>query len=188
MAEPRHETWQKVVETPIRSASSASTSATVSSPPITLLVLRNMPDTGRSHVSPVLLFWCSVIVIFFFVGGGVFGIVGTLGRGHIASAAGAFLEITPGDVAIGATVNLRGSGFSPRAQVGFTRDTAIPVVDTNGVTIITTDGDGNFTDTVIVGSDWANGTHTINAEDAITHKLTSSPIQVTGMGDLLTAC
>ncbi len=183
VAEPRHETWQKVVEAPSRPPAVHPPRPQFPAPQ-SRSILRNMPY-GRSHVSPVLLFWCSVIVIFFFVGGGVFGIVGTLGREHIASAAGAFLQITPGDVAVGATVNLRGSGFSPRAQVGFTRDAAIPVVDTNGVTIITTDGNGNFTDTVIVGSDWANGAHTINAEDAITHKLTSSPIQVTGMGDLL---
>ena len=183
VAEPRHETWQKVVEAPSRPP-------VVHPPrpqfpaPLARSILRNMPS-GRSHISPALLFWCSVIVIFFFVGGGVFGIVGTLGRGHIASAAGAVLQVTPGDVAVGATVNLRGSGFSPRVQVGFTRDAAIPVVDTNGMTIITTDGDGSFTDTVIVGPDWVNGAHTINAEDAVTHKLTSSPIQVTGVGNLL---
>ncbi len=181
VAEPRHETWQKVVEVPSRPPIVHPPRPPL--PPQSHSMLRSVPY-GRSHISPFLLFLFSVIVIFFLVGGGVFGIVDTLGRGRTISAVGAVLQITPGDVSVGATMNLRGSGFSPRAQVGLTRDAAIPVVDTNGVTIITSDGGGNFTDTVIVGPDWANGTHIISAEDAITHKSTSSPLQVTGMGDL----
>ncbi len=178
----RHVTWQKVVETPSRPTAVHPPRPPL--PPQSHAILRNMPYR-RSHVPPVVLFWSSLIVLFFFVAGGVFGIMGTLGRGRTPSIMGATLQITPSDVSVGATMNLRGSGFSPRAQIGFTRDAAIPVVDTNGSTIITSRADGSFTDTIIVGPDWISGTHTISAEDATTHKFTSSPIQVTGMGDLL---
>ena len=181
-AEPHHGTWQKVVETPSRPPAIHPPRPPL--PPQSHSILRHMPY-GHARVSPVILFWCSMIVLFFFVGGGVFGIMGTLGRERTGSVPGATLQITPSDVAVGATVNLRGFGFSPRAQLGLTRDDAIPVADTGGTTIIASQANGSFTDTLVVGPDWASGTHTLSVEDATTHKFTSSPIQVTGMGDLL---
>ena len=181
-AEQRHVTWQKVVETPSRPPAIHPPRPPL--PPQSHPILRHIPY-GHSRVSPVVLFWCCMVVLFFFVGGGVFGIMGTLGRGRVASVAGPTLQITPADVSMGGTVNLRGSGFSPRARIGLTRDDFIPVVDTDGTTTTTSQADGSFTDTVIVESDWTSGTHTISVEDATTHKFTSSPIQVTGVGDLL---
>ena len=182
VAEPRHVTWQKVVETPSRPPAVHPPRPPL--PPQSHSILRHMPY-GHARVSPAILFWCCMIVLFFLVGGGVFGIMGTLGKERTASPLGATLQITPGDVAVGATVNLRGSGFSPRAQLGLTRDDAIPVPDTGGATIITSQADGSFTDTLMIGADWMSGTHTLSVEDAITHKFTSSPIQITGMGDVL---
>jgi len=182
VAEPSHLTWQKVVETPSRPPAVHPPRPPL--PPQSHPILRHIPY-GHARVSPVILFWCSMIVLFFFVGGGVFGIMGTLGRERTASVPGTTLQITPDDVAVGATVTLRGSGFSPRAQLGLTRDNSIQVEDTGGAKIITSQPDGSFTDTVLIGSGWVSGTHTLSVEDAVTHKFTSSPIQVTGMGDLL---
>ncbi|GAC1358369.1 MAG: hypothetical protein NVS2B12_01480 [Ktedonobacteraceae bacterium] len=182
VAEPRHVTWQKVVETPSRPP--AVHSPRPPRPPQSHAILRHMPY-GRAHVSPVVFFWCCVIALLFLIGGGVFGIMGIWGRGHNASANGTTLQITPDDVAVGATIYLRGSGFSRHALLGLTRDAAIPIPDTSGEITTTSQGDGSFADTVIIGRDWVNGTHTISVEDAITHKFTSAPIQVTGMGDIL---
>ena len=65
-------------------------------------------------------------------------------------------------------------------MIGLTRDDSIPVLDTGGVSITQSDAQGNFTDTVQVQANWGSGSHTINAEDALTHKVTSFPVMVSG--------
>ncbi len=86
----------------------------------------------------------------------------------------------PASVTLGNVVDLRGSNFSPRGLIGLTRDNNIPIVDTDGNTIIQADDKGSFTDTVIVEADWQAGAHLIRAEDAIKHKTAAFTIVVTG--------
>ncbi len=133
---------------------------------------------------PKLLFWLSTLAIIALLLGGIFGIVDVLGRSPTAqssSGQGAFsLQVTPSIIAPGGTITLRGNRFSPRGRVGLFRDTNIPVIDTGGSRIITTDTAGNFTDTVTVDPAWLSGSHTIHAEDALTHKTASFAIIVTG--------
>ena len=115
--------------------------------------------------------------------GGFFGVSGTLGHGSLSAAQGnVSLQITPGDVAVGATMTLRGTNFTPHGRIGLTRDSSVPVADTGGQVVIEADAAGNFSDTAIVGQDWGIGSHTINAEDATTHKIATFPIRVGGQG------
>ena len=90
------------------------------------------------------------------------------------------LQVTPQEVAVGTMMSLRGTHFSPGGLIGLTRDDSIPVLDTGGVSITQSDAQGNFTDTVQVQANWGSGSHTINAEDASTHKVTSFPVMVSG--------
>jgi len=90
------------------------------------------------------------------------------------------LQVSPSNLPIGATMTLRGSNFTPHGKVGLARDGTIPLLDTGGVSIITADAHGNFTDTVLVDASWEAGEHLISAEDATLHKVAQFPIFVIG--------
>ncbi len=173
----QQETWQKVVETP----SNHTPASYPPRPPQSHAPWRFIPYARR--LSPVVLFWISIIVLLLFVGGGVFGISKTLG--HPSTNHNLSLQVNPHTAAIGAIITLRGANFTPSGHVGLTRDNAIPLVDSGGAVIIQADKQGNFTDTVLVTADWGDGSHTINAEDAFTHKTISFPIIVVGHGSAL---
>ncbi|QBD80407.1 choice-of-anchor D domain-containing protein [Ktedonosporobacter rubrisoli] len=148
-------------------------------------VLLKGPGSSR-RLPPAIFVWVSLGVVIVLVLSGVFGVIATLGKGITGSSNnGLSLEVTPQSVAIGATMTLRGANFSSQGHIGLTRDNSIPVVDTSGSVIISADGNGKFTDTITVGPDWEAGPHTINAEDAATHKIASFPILVTGQGNSL---
>jgi hypothetical protein len=142
------------------------------------------PYVGRSRrrLPPGIVVWASLLVMIALVLSGIFGVFVSLGRGLAGTpdSGELALEVTPGSVAIGGLITLRGVNFSPHTHVGLTRDNALPMWDTSDNTIITTDANGNFSDTVQVLQDWGAGPHTLNAEDAVTHKLASFPILVTG--------
>jgi len=142
------------------------------------------PRTPPRRQAPSLLFWASILALCAVLAGSILGIALTLGRGALAQKSSHANEITlqvmPASVTLGNVVDLRGSNFSPRGLIGLTRDSNIPIVDTDGNTIIQADDKGSFTDTVIVEADWQAGAHLIRAEDAIKHKTAAFTIVVTG--------
>ncbi len=129
-------------------------------------------------------FWLSTLLAAAVVCGGLLGIIVTLGHtvgaqvtSHNTTLA---LQITPSTVALGAVITVRGTNFSPHTPIGLTRDAAIPAVDTGDRTITQANGQGNFTDTLLVTPDWQAGPHIIRAEDAHLHKSAAFAILVTG--------
>lgn len=136
----------------------------------------------RRRTPPGIVVWASLLVMIALVLSGVFGVFVSLGRGLAGTPDNGdmALEVTPGSIAINGVITLRGVNFSPNTHVGLTRDNALPMWDTSGDTIITTDANGSFSDTVQALQNWGAGPHTLNAEDATTHKLASFPILVTG--------
>src|SRR5579884_3114458 len=184
-------TWNKVVRNKNRSTvltpPQLEPLVTPGTPPPVLPTQRVQPVQQQPpprRPQPKLFFWLSTLAIIALLLGGIFGIVSVLGRSPTAqssSGQGAFsLQVTPSTIALGGTITLRGTRFSPNGSVGLTRDTHIPVIDTAGSHIITTNSSGNFSDTVTVDPTWLSGSHTIQAEDAATHKTASFAINVTG--------
>ncbi len=169
-------TWHKDVE-------SHHTPVAVPTLPPRPVMPYTPPPRPPQRVPPNTFFWASLLVLIMLVLGGVFGIFVSFGRGILNNQINNHemsLQITPSNLPIGATMTLRGSNFTPHGKIGLTRDTAIPLLDTGGAAIITADAQGNFTDTVVVGSDWEAGQHLISAEDAARHKIAQFPIFVIG--------
>ncbi|HEY4033909.1 MAG TPA: hypothetical protein VGL94_08120 [Ktedonobacteraceae bacterium] len=170
-------TWQKVVEPPPNRTPVSYPPRPMISPVVQYVSLADQPELYRR--SPKAIFWLCMIVVLVLVG--AFGVTGAIGRSSISVPHGPLsLEVTPQEATIGAMVSLRGADFSPKGPVGLTRDASIPILDTAGASITQSDVEGNFTDTVQVQANWGSGSHTINAEDALTHKITSFPIMVSG--------
>lgn len=141
-----------------------------------------VPFARRSR-TPGIVVWASMLVMIALVLSGVFGVFVSLGRGLASGTPDSnemALQVTPSSVAVGGLITLRGVNFTPHTQVGLTRDNAMPMWDTAGNTIITTDAHGSFSDTIQVLQDWGAIPHTVNAEDAVSHKIVSFPILVTG--------
>ncbi|MBE3559706.1 MAG: choice-of-anchor D domain-containing protein [Ktedonobacteraceae bacterium] len=167
----RRSTWYKEIEysTPRR---------TLSYPPRpskpTPVSLRRVPPPP-----PRLFFWVGLLVVVALVLSGAFGIINTLGRGQSNAGNNIALQVTPTSGVGGTKITLHGNNFSAHGRIGLSRDGSIPIVNTAGSVITTADAQGNFTDTVVIGDDWGNGMHNINAEDATTHTIASFPILVT---------
>lgn len=183
----RFSTWNKVVHYKggsILTPPDPETPAIAPSLPPTQVIQPVQHQLPPRRPQPKLLFWLCTLAIVALLLGGIFGIVNVLGRTptvQSSSARGAFsLQVTPSSIALGGTITLRGTTFSPRGRVGLTRDTNVPVIDTGGSHMLTADNSGNFTDTVVVDSTWLSGPHIIRAEDALTHKMASFTITVTG--------
>jgi hypothetical protein len=182
-------TWQRVVESP-DDATELTTYPPRPMLPSTIRVAeaRSTPlitKLRRRYFSPKLFFWgMSCILVTFLV---TVGVLEAMGRTLSANPKnnGPSLLVSPHEVAIGATLSLRGQRFAPGGQVGLTRDIAIPILDTASASVVRADGQGLFSDTVVVQADWGVGAHTIGAEDAISHKITSYPILVVGKGQPL---
>jgi len=170
-------TWRKVVEPPPNRTPVSYPPRPMIPPVVQYIALAEQPELYRR--SPKAIFWLCMIVVLVLVG--AFGVTGAIGRSSISVPHGPLsLEVTPQEVTIGAMMSLRGTDFSPKGPVGLTRDASIPILDTAGASITQSDVEGNFTDTVQVQANWGSGSHTINAEDAITHKITSFPVMVSG--------
>ena len=177
----RFSTWNKVVRTKIHAAVLAPDTPIppVLSPPPPLQPAP--PPPPRKEPDPRVLFWLSTLAIIVLALGGIFGMVNVFGHPPTPPPAPGFsLQVTPSTVALGGIITLRGTDFSPLGRVGLTHDTNIPVIDTGGTHIITADAHGSFSDTVNVDPAWLSGTHTIQAEDARTHKTASFTVTVTG--------
>ncbi|HLQ30355.1 MAG TPA: hypothetical protein VK140_14070 [Ktedonobacteraceae bacterium] len=151
-------------------------------PPRPPLTPRPLRPPGAINRAPT--FWVSALLLVSVIIGSLLGVIVTIGHGALAQksphSSEISLQVTPSSVALGATIALRGSNFSPRGQVGLTRDTTIPITDTAGNTIVQADSKGTFTDTVNIGAEWQAGSHIIRAEDAQLHKTASFTILVTG--------
>ena len=136
-----------------------------------------------------MLFWVSMLLLFGLVMGGLFGVVMTLGRGVFSPPmprhAGPSLQVSPSSIALGALISLHGSNFTPKGRIGLSYDANIPIIDTDGNSVILADKEGNFTDTAIVEPEWLAGPHTIHAEDATLHKIASFTVMVTGQSPSL---
>jgi hypothetical protein len=150
-------------------------------PPSRLLARRRMPRG--------MLFWVSMLLLFGLVMGGLFGVVITLGRGVFSPPlphhAGLSLQVSPSSIALGALISLYGSNFTPKGRIGLSYDANIPIIDTDGDSVILADKNGNFTDTAIVEPEWLAGPHIIHAEDATLHKIASFTVMVTGQSPSL---
>jgi hypothetical protein len=156
----------------------------VDSTPPALISVRRTPPKEPSRLPMRLFSWVSILVLISLSLGGVFGLAVSFGHGLLAPpphASKVFsLQVTPSIVAIGETITLHGSGFSPSGRIGLTRDISIPLVDTGYTSIIHADTQGSFGDTVIVESSWGAGPHIIRAEDATLHKSASFTVTVSG--------
>lgn len=157
----------------------------VNPPPLRPRPVRSRPPMWnpwrrlRYRLSPTIILWISVVI--FLISGSVFGIVATRGSGvKTHSSGGLELRATPDNAAIGATIILNGEHFNPYGKIALTRDATVPVADTANSTVIDADHDGDFTDTIAITPDWGDGLHTINAEDALAHKVASFSIMVSG--------
>ncbi len=172
-------TWQKVLDTPAL-LEDIPVSPRPTSPrhtKVTPLPTKNSPVASR--IPPVLFFWLSLTVALILSLAGVFGIFVSFGHGTTGTHTPTLIA-SSNIAAIGATLELHGSNFTPNVRVGLTRDAILPIADTGGASIIQADGKGNFTDTVIISPDWQAGIHTINAEDAKLHKIARFSLLVTG--------
>src|SRR6266567_2778821 len=123
-----HGTWHKdVTPTPNRARAVYPPRPAHSNP--------RMKAQGNGRMSPTLALWTTLLVAIVLVLGGIFGVVITHGRGQLGvpNQKGLLtLQITPSEVAVGATMTLRGTNFSPHGRIGLTRDLSVPVVDTAG--------------------------------------------------------
>jgi Viral BACON domain len=180
----RNATWNKTVTYRSRHLPPAP----INPKPSTPLLLQEVPPREPKRVPMRLFSWISVLALIGLLLGGVFGIVMTLGRGNKlqpSQGKGVLsLQVTPPTVALGEMLTLRGSNFYPSGRVGLTRDLNIPITDSGGTSVIHADKTGSFSDTVRVDSLWGSGQHTINAEDAHSHKSASFPVTVTGQVSL----
>jgi hypothetical protein len=170
-------TWQKVVEPPPNRTPASYPPRPMISPVVQYVPLTDKLEFGRR--SPKAIFWRWMVVLLVLVG--AFSFTGVIENSTFYPQFGPLsLQVTPQEVTLGATMSLRGAHFSPEGLIGLTRDASIPILDTAGTSITHSDGQGNFTDTVQVQANWGSGSHTINAEDARTHKITSFPVVVSG--------
>ncbi len=143
---------------------------------------------GTHTTMPVLFFWFSIVSVVVLLLGGIFGVFITYGHGLFSSSVGPHgptLQASSTDIAIGATLTLRGTNFSPHGRVGLSHDAIITIVDTGGTSVIQADAHGDFIDTVTVAPDWQAGIHSINAEDAHLHKIARLSLIVTGQSTSL---
>ncbi len=161
-------TWQKVLDTPIVEEDIPVSPRPISSHHVALKKPSGKGHQGGPHIPPALFFWVSFATIFLLLLGGVFGVFVSFGRSKAASSPPT-LQASSNSIAIGATLTIRGSNFTPQGRVGLTRDAILPIADTGGASIIQADSQGNFTDTLAVSPDWQAGLHTLNAEDAKLH-------------------
>ena len=188
-------TWQKVVEpspnrdsyiypprptVPENKHTVLPSPGVVSQSPFTLQTFKQSTISRIKHTSPQMIFWISTAILCLCVG--LFGITSTFGRTVTNGNARPTFQITPSTLSVGATMTLRGDNFSPHAFIGLRRDDAIPLVDSSNARFTRADMTGHFTDTIIVGDDWGNGSHLITVEDSLSHKVASFPISIDGAG------
>lgn len=174
-------TWQKVVD-----PSPAQTLVDYPPRPPEPVVNSAQPilfaERRRQHKLRTFFWLGSALLLILTI---VFGVINALGQNLEHAGAerdGPALQVTPRVVAEGATMTVQGRKFPAEASIALSRDRSFPVVDTGGHTILRTDHQGRFTDTITIGPDWGAGAHTLSVEDSVTHKAMAVPVQVTGTG------
>jgi hypothetical protein len=174
----RQMTWRKVVEPPPDRSPAWYPPRPMLPAVVQYIPLTERPESHRQ--SPTTTFWLCMFVLLVFIG--AFGITGAAKRPSASFELQGPLSllVTPQELAVGTMMSLRGTNFSPGGLIGLTRDDSIPILDTGGASITQSDAQGNFTDTVQVQTNWGSGSHIINAEDALTHKVTSFPVMISG--------
>ncbi len=97
------------------------------------------------------------------------------------------LILASSEAAIGQTVTMRISNFSPSTMVYLTHDIQQPLEfklpgGSTGSGLIKVNEDGNATAALIVDASWGPGFHTIYAEDVATRYTASRTLQIVGSG------
>ena len=174
-------TWHKELEAPSPHLHDLP-SPRPSSPHPVVLRKPHFPRRTRKG-SFVLLFW-SGLVLFMLILAGSFGLVTNWGHNLFAGTGIPTLQASATTLTSGETLTLHGSHFTPNGHVGLTRDTNILINDTNGTNIIRANAQGDFTDSIIIVDSWQAGSHTVNAEDAVRHKIAQVSFFVTGTSGL----
>jgi len=171
----RRATWQKVVEHRTEPIMPAATSG----------LYQRLQTSLRTHVrSPRAYFWLSVMTLACILLAGGFSAALGAARRLPSQAVVPVLQVSPGTVALGGIVTLRGLHFTPHALVMLSRDAHLPLEDTGGAGSVQVDAHGIFSDTVIVDPVWLAGPHTLGALDARTHRQLFSSLMVIGRNAL----
>ena len=170
-------TWHKELDAP--SLHLHDLPAPRPSSPHPIVVRKPHFPRRTSKSSFVLVFW-SALALFMLVLAGSFGLATNWGHNLFAGAGTPTLTASATTLAPGDTLTLHGSHFTPHGRIGLTRDASILINDTNGTNIVQANGQGDFTDSIIIVDDWQPGSHVINAEDAVRHKITQIPLLITG--------
>lgn len=89
------------------------------------------------------------------------------------------LTLSPTSVTYGTTVTLTLQHFAPNVKVYLTHDVAEPLhIDPNGQPIVTTGADGSMIARVTIDESWEPGSHTIVAEDVVSHYTANTTLLV----------
>ena len=131
-----------------------------------------------AHFRSTLFIWLSSVALFLAVCGGVFGLTQSFGHSvpPVLITNEPTLVAQPSIVSAGSTITLHGEGYTAGGMVGIYRDNSIPVSDQQQSTQTYANAQGIINTVVYVGANWGSGEHTIMAEDAATHKISSFPI------------
>lgn len=121
-------------------------------------------------------FWVTLFLMLCLIGGMGIYIISTFRQPSHSSTAGTAQSslaaqpsltiqgAVPTTLAMGQQLRLHGDHFSPNDSIAFLLDTTTPITGTNGGNLTTqTDGNGAFAVVIPIGTDWAAGSHLIEA-------------------------
>lgn len=148
--------------------------------PETPPTFRPQRSAGRNRGRTVRLF-ITASLIFFLVATGLLTFL-LLNQGRANSSAPQLLAL-PGELRVGDTLQLSGSGFSAQHMLTLTRDAHVNLLDLQGHPIQpTTDAQGNFQLLLHITPAWSLGAHTLQASDKTQSAATTLTIQAAGSG------
>ncbi len=137
---------------------------------------RTPPGTRRAVP---LLVACSLIC--FLVASSLLAFL-LLGRGHANQAQPQLLAL-PGELRVGDTLQLSGSGFDAHRAVTLLRDTRTALLDSQGQHIVpTTNAQGSFQSRIPITPAWSIGVHVLKASEGNLTASTSLTIQAAVAG------
>lgn len=141
-------------------------------------LLRKPPAQTRFRVVPLLV---TASVLCFLVATGLLTFL-LLSNGQ-ARSSGPQLLALPGELRVGDTLQISGSGFSAHHVLTLTRDTHIPLVDAQNRPIKpTTDAQGTFQAHVFITNAWGIGVHSLQASEGEHSATTRLTIQASLAG------
>lgn len=140
--------------------------------------LRKAEGRGQGRAVRVFI---AASVIFFLLATGLLTLL-LLNQGR-ASSHEPQLQALPGELRVGDTLQLSGSGFSARHLLTLVRDTRTKLLDPRGRSLEpTTDAQGTFQLLVPITPAWSLGVHTLQASDQEHSATTTLTIQAAGAG------